>query len=310
MFGIVRSRCHRLADAERDSAGQTWQTGNGMNPNVVNQRVKTSNTTTMPPTVGIWRLTGTLHRGKWCDLYGAQPADATGSPRSDYVVKIVRRSTQEDPEAARQIRTEAAAGTSARQPHLVTILDGQLDGARPYIVMPRIEAVTLTSVMASANPLFPQPLPVVLWWLRQCAQGLVALHSAGWVHGDIKPDNILLDTRGHVTVIDLGLAQRIGTLSPTQFSGTPDYSAPERLACQSPWQPSSDIYALGVVLDRLLTSQSKIPTSLLQWKNRALSEDPAARPTAVSSVDSLLKLEIETLHLHIQPRDLFDRRVA
>lgn len=281
-----------------------------MNPNVVNQRTKTNHSVTTPPTVGIWRLTELLHQGKWCDLYGAQPADATGSPRSDYVVKMSRRSIQEDPEAARQVRTEAAAGTSARQPHLITILDGQLDGARPYIVLPRIEAVSLTSLLAAANSITPQPLPVVLWWVRQCAQGLAALHNAGWVHGDIKPANILVDSRGHVTVIDLGLAQRVGTQNSAQFSGTPDYSAPERLACQSPWQPSSDIYSLGVVLERLLPTLSKIPASLNQWKSRALSEDPAARPSAASSVETLLKLEIETLHLHIQPGGLFDRRVA
>ena len=46
------------------------------------------------------------------------------------------------------------------------------------------------------------PLPVALWLVRQIAQGLEALHASGWVHGDVKPENAIVGSRGHVTLVD------------------------------------------------------------------------------------------------------------
>lgn len=259
-----------------------------------------------PQTVGIWRLTAQIHAGRWCDLYAAQPADAIGSPRNDYVVKITRLPNSEDPEAARQIRTEAAAAAAARHPNVVPVLDGQLDAARPYVVMPRFDGAAL----AAAPPAPVQPLPVVLWWARQCAQGLAALHSGGWIHGDLKPENIMVDPRGHVTLIDLGLASRSGSSNGEVFRGTPDYAAPEKIAGRAASDGSADIYSLGKILQRTLGDRTPPLTALAEMIAAMTSAEAQHRPSATELVDALLQLEIQTLHLHIQPADTFRSRAA
>jgi serine/threonine-protein kinase len=243
-----------------------------------------------------------LHRGHWCEIYAAQPADAAGSPRSDYAVKVTRSSGQEDPEAALQIRTEAAVAAAARHRHLIPLLDGQVHAGRPYVVMPRLSAQPLATVLRSG----PQPLPVAFWWTRQCAQALQTLHRAGWIHGDLKPDNLLVDRRGHVTVIDLGLAQRIGTprelVAAGPFRGTPRYAAPEMLAgSYAAIHPAADIFGLGRVLSELLGDKPALPEAAEALLASLRCEEPEVRPSAAELSETLLKLEIDTLHLHIRP---------
>jgi serine/threonine-protein kinase len=247
-----------------------------------------------------------LYQGKWCDLYTAQPADAQGSPRSDYVVKIIHQTVQADPEAARQIRSEAAAAASARHPHLISVLDAQLNGTRPFIVMPRIEGTTLSGFLQTAS----LPLPVALWVARQTAQALETLHRSGWIHGDVKPDNLLMDSRGHVTLIDLGFAQRVGATRSHLLMGTPDFAAPEWLQESAIAEPSTDIFSLGRTLQTLLAGQESLPKNVQALLQKMTAEEPAARIAADRLGDMLLKLEIENLHHHIQPSSALCRKSA
>lgn len=278
-----------------------------MNRHVTNQRQNHPQPLRKPLTVGIWRLTAQIHAGRWCDLYAAQPADAVGSPRNDYAVKIARLPSSEDPEAAGQIRTEAAAAAAARHPNVVPVLDGQLNAARPYVVMPRFEGAALADTVTPARV---QPLPVVLWWARQCAQGLAALHANGWVHGDLKPENIMVDPRGHVTLIDLGLASRQGSNSGALFRGTPDYAAPEKIAGGTANDVSADIYSLGRVVERMLGEEPPQLQSITEIIAAMTTADARRRPSAMALVDALLQMEIDTLHLHIQPVEMSRTKAA
>lgn len=257
-------------------------------------------------TVGIWRMVRRIHCGTWCDLFLAQPADSVGNPRCDYVVKILRRTWQEDPEGARQVRTEASAAASARHPHLGAVLDANLEGARPYVVMPRLEARTLAEAKESAEV----PVPVALWWMRQCAQGLQALHQAGWVHGDVKPENLLVDSRGHLTLVDFGMGQQIGGVWGNAFRGTLRYGAPERHEKGTTVQASSDIFAVGLMLEELTKGVGLGFDGIHRIIAQAKASNPRNRPSADALVAMLLRMEIETLHLHIQPSESGVRRAA
>lgn len=263
-----------------------------------------------PSIVGIWRLVERLHVGAWCEIYKAQPADAVGSPRLDYAVKIVRADCEDHSEAVRQIRAEAEVTSLAKHPHLVTILDSNLHGARPFIVMPRMETRTIATVL-HANPkqAASQPVPVALWWARQAAQALHVIHEANWVHGDVSPQNLLVDARGHVTVIDLGFAQPTGSSFDLKYRGTPDYAAPELLT-GVPATPASDVYSLGKVLEKLLADEPRRPASVETLLQSMLTPKPESRPITKDLCEQLLQLEIETLHLHINPRELFPKKVA
>ena len=113
-------------------------------------------------------------------------------------------------EASLQIARFVAAATSANHPNLIPILDASTTAATPYLVMPRLEGESMQHHLTSAHK---KPLPVALWLIRQIAQGLEALHTAGWIHGDVKPANALVGATGHVTLLDLGFAARVHTPS-------------------------------------------------------------------------------------------------
>ena len=263
-----------------------------------------------PQIVGIWRLLQKIHAGNWCDIFAAQPADASGSPRYDYAVKIARTLAPEHLEVTRQLRAEVEVARVARHPHLVPVLDADLQGSRPFIVMPRLEARTLSDILGKVDSQrASQPIPVSLWWVRQVAQALQSIHDNGWIHGDIKPENILVDSRGHVTLIDLGFAQSIGAASDQCFRGTPDYAAPEQLA-GGVASPKSDIFSLGTVLLRLLPKQQECPAAILELVDAMCSKAIEQRPAARELCEQLLQLEIDNLHLHLCPENVFPKKAA
>lgn len=255
-------------------------------------------------TIGIWRLISLMHRGPWTELYLAQPADAAGSPRCDYVVKIARQPLEQQAEGALQIREEVAAASAVRHPNVMTILDHSLEAAQPYFVMPRIEGSTLETILQDG---VAQALPVVLWWGRQAAQGIAAMHAEGWVHRDLKPANMLVSPQGHVTILDFGFATQANNLTDRVFRGTPEFAAPEVLQGDAPVNPSADVYALGRILHEMLfldERERNLPEAVVNLVEETSADDARQRPSAAALIDRLLRLEIETLGRHIRPTSL------
>jgi serine/threonine-protein kinase len=157
------------------------------------------------------------------------------------------------------------------------------------------------------------PLEDVVCILSQVASALDYAHSRGVVHRDIKPGNILLDSRKNSYLSDFGVAQLNGIQNGPAL-GTFAYMAPE-IASGGPASPASDIYALGVVLFEMLTGQRPfeahtreavlaahaepgtpsirqhrpdLPPGLQVVVSQALLADPAARPPYASSLASAL----------------------
>ncbi len=97
----------------------------------------------------------------------------------------------------------------------------------------------------------------VLLVFRMVASGLDAMHREGFVHCDIKPNNILLSKSGSIRIIDLGQSCKIGTIKQ-RIQGTPDYIAPEQVK-RRPLGPKTDIFNLGATMYWALTGQN-IPT--------------------------------------------------
>jgi serine/threonine-protein kinase len=91
----------------------------------------------------------------------------------------------------------------------------------------------------------------------QAAEGLRAMHQLGYIHCDIKPNNIIRNSRGEVKVIDFGQTAKAGTVKD-RIQGTPDYISPEQVNRQ-PIRPQTDVYNLGATLYFALTAKP-IPT--------------------------------------------------
>lgn len=248
-------------------------------------------------------------------LYLAQPAVADGSPRFDYVLRTITDQPEFRYESVAQLERFASAATiaNAKHPNLIVVLDAVLESTTPFIIMPRLVGTTLSQWLMNTKL---QPLPVVLWAVRQAAQGLRALHQSSWIHGDVKPDNLFVSPQGHVTLLDLGFARQIGTAPKSTFSGTPKYAAPELLDEATATTAAADVFSLGKVLLELLTWTA--PTVLNQTAlepiadliAELIADDPAARPTVSEIIARLRLLEIENLGAHIQPHSTSRCRAA
>ncbi|TWT83763.1 Serine/threonine-protein kinase PknA [Planctomycetes bacterium CA13] len=250
--------------------------------------------------LGIWRLGQVVYRSESAELSLAQPADATGSPRWDY---ILRRSIgASEIESVRQVRQFTVCASQVFHPNLIAVLDASDSDTSPFLVMPRLDGETMQTSL-DAEP--RKALPVALWFIRQVSQALEALHASGWVHGDVKPDNVIIGPTGHVTLIDLGFADRVHSLPSRLFRGTPQYAAPETLTGQSVTLPASDVFSLGRVLwqwmTRVKTASELQLSPVAELIEQMVAENPTERPTASGITRELLRLEIESLGCHIEP---------
>jgi serine/threonine protein kinase len=160
-----------------------------------------------------------------------------------------------DPKRERQFLREARAAAALQHPSICPIYDfGEIDG-RFYITMAYLEGGSL------ATRLDRGPLPVgeAINLARTIADALGEAHRAGIVHRDLKPANILFDKGGRPFVADFGLARNlkvtgIESTSGQAIAGTPAYMSPEQINGQSE-DPTTDVYALGVVLYEALTGK-------------------------------------------------------
>jgi tetratricopeptide (TPR) repeat protein len=150
---------------------------------------------------------------------------------------------------SRRMKREAVAMAQLSHPNVVSVYDVGIVDDQVYIAMELVSGQTLTGWLDTDTRTLEQRLAV----LRAAGEGLVAIHSAGLVHRDFKPDNILIDSEQRVRVTDLGIATAIGDQQPMPSSdpaipltstpslkeritmtrsliGTPAYMAPEQLA--------------------------------------------------------------------------------
>lgn len=270
--------------------------------------------------VGRWRLGKLRSEHDGVAVFEAW-ADEMHGPRAPYVVKLARRAAP--PSARETLAREAAAARDVHNSHIVSILAAQLHDAPHYVVMPRLFGKTLETLLDVGEPL---PLATALWFARQTAQGLAALHGKGWLHGDVKPANLLISPGGHVTLIDLGCTRRLderGEEGTPYLAGTLEYLAPEAFVSRLQIDARSDLFSLGVVLFQMLTGRLPfdgataaaavenrltaavpdvrgwnvgVPREVEQLTKQLLAREPLRRPASAENVAQMLAdLEIAFL---------------
>lgn len=174
---------------------------------------------------------------------------------------------------------EARALARIRHPNVVTVYELVHQVDPPYLVMQYVEGEELELRLQRTGPLSPRSALVVA---RSVAAALAAAHAAGVLHRDLKPANVMLQDDGEVTLIDFGIARGAGD-GPVPHSeqggatvlGTPLYLAPEVLAGQ-PADEQSEIYAVGVMLYRMLTGRYPYEAETLEQLRDAMQAGPAA----------------------------------
>ena len=245
---------------------------------------------------------------------------ATNAPCA---VKILRPEGADQATPVKLFQREVRAGLAVRHPHLVRLLYAQATRPPYFLVMELLPGESLRQRLQRDYRL---DLASALWISRQTAEALAALHRAGFVHGDVKPDNIRLVDDGTAKLLDLGFAHRPGEnaafLRQGYMLGTPNYLAPELCAFDPADGQSCDLFSFGVTLFEMLTGRlpypfgsavltlrrhrydppadiraanPSLPPALVTLVRRLLAHEPGDRPRIASVVQQLIGLEIATL---------------
>ncbi|MCW7946256.1 serine/threonine protein phosphatase [Streptomyces hygroscopicus] len=152
-------------------------------------------------------------------------------------------------------RREARSAARVVHPNVVVVHDVLDDDGRPCIVMEYVPAITLGALLKDGETL---PSEVAARIGLGMIAALRAAHTAGVLHRDVKPGNVLLGAGGRVVLTDFGIALTAGTSTLTQTGemvGSIDYMAPERIRGQRPG-PASDLWSLGATLYQVVEGRS------------------------------------------------------
>lgn len=231
-------------------------------------------------------------------------------------VKILKPELVSDPEVVARFFQERSILTSINHPNVVRVVDLVVEGETVAIVMELVQGPDLRQFLQARRTLPPAE---AVRLLRQLLAGLAAVHAAGIVHRDVKPENMLLDGtdgQARVRLTDFGVARLSYGASLTKLSsiiGTPEYMAPE-VADHDSATPFADLYSAGIVLYEMLSGRTPfagghplavlrrqveqppspipgIPAPLWAQLEMLLAKEPEFRPaSAVQAADSLALL--------------------
>ena len=185
--------------------------------------------------------------------------------RQPVAVKLVQLANINDQvrlgETIARFRREADTLARLRHPNIISALEAGRVGSELFMVMEVAEGMSMQAMLQQrqANGLGLFPVESVLRIAKQASSGLAAAHAIGVVHRDIKPSNLMVSVRGHLTIVDFGIARLLEDNSPrltapTQTIGSPLYMSPEQTMGYDV-DGRSDLYSFGCVLFELLAGR-------------------------------------------------------
>ena len=237
---------------------------------------------------GRYRVISRIARGGMATVYEALDT------RLDRTVALKMMSTAlaEDPGFVTRFRREARAAAQLSHPHVVGVFDqGEADGL-PYLAMEYVQGRTLRDVLRDYGALSPEQALTVL---DPVLEALSAAHDAGFVHRDVKPENILISDDGRVKVTDFGLARAVTTTTTAtqgMIIGTVAYLSPEHVE-HGDADARSDVYGSGICLFEMVTGQVPFAaenpiTVAYQHVNADVPAPSSLRRTIPPDVDALV----------------------
>jgi eukaryotic-like serine/threonine-protein kinase len=265
--------------------------------------------------LGKYKLLGLLGTGGMSHVYLAEHM----LMQRRVAIKVLPRKKVDDSSYLARFRREAQAVAALDHRNIVRAYDIDNDGNTHYLVMEYVQGRDLSTIVKSDGPL---DYDTAADYIRQAAEGLQHAHDANLIHRDIKPANLLVDARGVVKILDMGLARftdedqtSLTRMHDENVLGTADYLAPEQAKDSHTADHRADIYSLGCTFYYLLTGhppfrdgtlaqrivkhQTEAPQSIYEERSdapqplvdvcmRMMAKQPAARFATAGEVARML----------------------
>ncbi|MFC6238768.1 Stk1 family PASTA domain-containing Ser/Thr kinase [Longivirga aurantiaca] len=239
---------------------------------------------------GRYRVDARLARGGMATVYEALDL------RLDRVValKVMHASLADDATFVSRFQREAKSAARLSDPHVVAVYDQGEDGDLVYLAMEYVPGRTVRDVLREHGKLSAEQALTIL---DPVLQALEAAHRAGFVHRDVKPENVLLTDDGRVKVADFGLARAISAATSSAATqglliGTVAYLSPEQVE-RGVADARSDVYGAGILLYEMVTGTvpfaGETPLSVAyQHVNAAVPVPSSIRAGIAPAIDALV----------------------
>ncbi|HUF79030.1 MAG TPA: serine/threonine-protein kinase, partial [Thermoanaerobaculia bacterium] len=224
-----------------------------------------------------------LAEGRTSVVFAARDRETGGL----VAVKALRRELLSDPDVLAAFDSDLRRVRQVVHPSVARVVELGVSDGVPFLASDLVDGPSLARVLDQGSGL---PAPAALRLARGVAAGLAAIHASGLAHGDLRPETVLLDRRGHARLIDLGVAPLLPPpgIDPAvdRALGSPAYLAPERLAGGPP-SAAADVYAAGALL--AVAFSGKPPSGAASGEEGATAgpphlPDPTGLPDGIAPV--------------------------
>jgi serine/threonine protein kinase len=228
--------------------------------------------------LGNYRLISLLGHGGFADVYLGEHVHL----KTHAAIKVLH--TQLDPDSVEKFRDEALTIAHLIHPHIVRVLDFDVENYIPFLVMDYAPNGTLRKKHPRGIPVSPS---IFLPYVKQVASALQYAHDRKFIHRDVKPGNMLLGRSNEVLLSDfVGIALVAqNSLSQTTgdvVTGTMSYMAPEQI--QGRPRPASDQYSLAVVVYKWLSGRKPFTGSYMEIVAQHLSAAPPSLHAQIQAI--------------------------
>jgi serine/threonine protein kinase len=248
-----------------------------------------------PLILGDYQLLAKIGAGGMGQVFKAQHRHM----KRTVAIKLLPAELTKDEGAIKRFQREVEAAAKLSHPNIVQAHDASLQRGVWYLVMEYVEGRDLSGIVAAEGSL---PIARAVNYIRQSARGLGFAHENGVVHRDIKPANLLLDKKGTVKILDMGLARfddglaaaQEGLTQSGQVMGTVDYMAPEQAFDTRHADARADVYSLGCTLYRLLTAQNmyegeSLVQKLMGHQSKPIPKLTKSRPDVPAALEAVFE---------------------
>lgn len=249
-------------------------------------------------TISHYRVLDKLGEGGMGVVYSAEDTKL----ERKVALKFLAPNLLSEEEAKRRFLREAKAAAALHHPNICTVFEVDEADGQLLLAMALLDGEPLEDRIAQG----PLPLNEAVEIARQIAEGLEAAHRSSVVHRDIKPANIMVDSTGHVTIMDFGLARLTEASRLTKVDetvGTAGYMSPEQLQ-GSETDHRTDIWALGCVLYEMVAGVRAFKG---EYQQALAYEIVNEQPEPLTSVRAGVPMELEFIAGKCLEKDPEDR---